>query len=736
MWKEYSVSYIKNNKATSISIMVAALIASVFLSLICGVFYNMWTDNIRRIEIEEGDWQGRLVGNISVQDIQTIENHPNVKEAVFQETAEGEDPTVNVYFENPRNIYEDLPQIAGQIGIDAEKDASAVQYHNMLLTQYYIYSPQEKKDPPLLLTFYLFVMLLASFSLIMIIYNAFSVSMNARLHQLGILQSIGATPRQIRSALIYEAFALCSLPILVGVVAGIGLNYGFVQLSNLIGADVRKEAVVFDYNIIVFLVTLAACILTVWLSAWVSARKLGKLTPLEAVRNGAEIPVKKVKSYRFLSSLFGIEGELARKSIYVRRKAFRTSTLSLTLSFLVLSIFLNFMTLSDISTQHTYFERYKNTWDLLMTVKNQNSQMDELLLGIRNTEGVSDCTAYQKAQAYTYLPKELLSAELQALGGLEALKDTGIEEVNGRYRVEAPIIILDDNSFQEYCVSEGIDSTTDTVLVNTIWDSLNSHFRDPKYIPFLKVNANQPLNLFANKNDMQEQNAVKVNIGAYTTKKPKLREEFDNYSLVQIISQSTYRTIAQRIRAEKNETYYNILAVSENRLPEIQKNINTLMDGSYKYTLENRIEEDEYNAAARGALNLLMGILCGMMACIGLANVFSNTLGHIYQRRREFARYASIGLSPKGAKKVLFMEALIIGLKPILISLPLNVLFIIFAVTASRLQPMEFISRMPVIPLMIFAAVILICVGLAYYIGGKKICRYPIVESLKDDTML
>ncbi len=43
----------------------------------------------------------------------------------------------------------------------------------------------------LLLTLYLVILSLVSLSLILIIHNSFAVSMNARVHQFGILSSIG-----------------------------------------------------------------------------------------------------------------------------------------------------------------------------------------------------------------------------------------------------------------------------------------------------------------------------------------------------------------------------------------------------------------------------------------------------------------------------------------------------------------------------------------------------------------
>ena len=46
MWKDYSVSFIRSNRESSISVIAASLIAALFLSLICTLFFNFWTYEI------------------------------------------------------------------------------------------------------------------------------------------------------------------------------------------------------------------------------------------------------------------------------------------------------------------------------------------------------------------------------------------------------------------------------------------------------------------------------------------------------------------------------------------------------------------------------------------------------------------------------------------------------------------------------------------------------------------
>ena len=220
-----------------------------------------------------------------------------------------------------------------------------------------MYLIRDPADPAPRLVFPLFlaILALACFSLIMIIHNAFAVSMDARVHQFGIFASIGATPAQIRACLLQEAAALCAVPLLAGQLFGIIGGMGVLHLINAMAADVQgRFDAVWTYHPLVFAVTLAASIATVWISAWIPAHRLSRMTVLEAVRNTGERAVKKKKRFWILPHFFGMEGELAANALYAQRKSLRTAKLSLTVSFLAFSLMLCFFTLTGISQRMNF----------------------------------------------------------------------------------------------------------------------------------------------------------------------------------------------------------------------------------------------------------------------------------------------------------------------------------------------------------------------------------------------
>lgn len=717
MWKDYSASFIKKNRASSVSIMVAAFISALFLALLCSLFFNFWNYEVERIILEEGDWQGRITGKMDENDLNMIQIFANVENAVVNEgLSEGSEIAVDLYFENPRTIYQDVPLITEKLGLDTD----AASYHELLLSRYLIHDPQDDK-PPLLMAFYLVILITVSLSLILIIHNSFAISMNARIWQFGIFSSIGATPGQIRTCLMQEAAALCAMPILVGSAIGIGLSYGTIHVINLLAADVtgRHEAG-FQNHPLVFLAAIALSVPTVLISAWLPARKLSRLTPLEAIRNTGEWKLKKKKQSRILSLLFGIEGELAGNALKVQKKALRTSTLSLTLSFLGFTVMLCFFTLSGISTNHTYFERYQDTWDIMVTVKDTGIENIDQVEEVTSLQQVRSSVIYQKAAAVCSIPETNISDEVNALGGLETAAGSSVIAQEGSYLVQAPIVIMDDASFEEYCEQIGVIPESNGVIVlNRIWDSRNSNFRYKEYVPFMK----EEQNTITLQNAGQTENSAKIPVLGFTQETPILREEYADDALVQFMPLSVWKEVAGQIGNAQTDTYIRILAEDGMTLTELNALEADIVQGvgrKYKVESENRIREKVSDESMRKGSMLILGAFCALLAVIGIANVFSNTLGFLRQRKQEFAQYRSVGMTPGSMRKMFCIEALVIAGRPLLITLPLTVVFVGFMLTASYLNPTEFLAKVPIVPIAIFILAIFVFVALAYDIGGKR----------------
>lgn len=187
-------------------------------------------------------------------------------------------------------------------------------------------------------------------STIATIYNSFHISVMERKKEFGTLRSIGATPSQIRNIVFREGFFMTAIAIPVGMIVGyfgllILLKLLTIFLSTVmnqlelsgVGATITPRLVV---------ITLGISILTVFLSAYLPARKAGKISPIDAIRNTTDIKVGRLKSGKLSSKLFKAEGYLASRNLRRNKKKFKVTIFSITISIVLFIVFNSFVSIS------------------------------------------------------------------------------------------------------------------------------------------------------------------------------------------------------------------------------------------------------------------------------------------------------------------------------------------------------------------------------------------------------
>lgn len=741
MWKDYLSESMKNNRVTSLSVRISAFIAALFLSLMCGLFYNMWKYEVERIKREEGGWQSRIFGELAQEDLESIRNFANIKNVmVNKKLNDGAEMVTDLYFDDYRAVLSDTPRIAGQIGVSPER----VVYNYPLLAMYLIRSEKDTA-PRMVFPMFLLVTAMSSLSLIVILYNSFAVCMNARTRQIGIFASIGATPKQIRSCLLQEAAFLCTVPVLAGNLLGIAGSMGLLRLSNLLLKDAvsKRHPAVFGYHPLILTLSLAVTLTTIWISAWIPARKLSVVPPLEAIRNTGELQLKRKKNSYALTRLFGVEGELAGNALKAQKKALRTASFSFLLSFMAFAIMQCFFSLSKISTQETYFEKYQDVWDLMVTIKDTGADAFEEAGAVRELAGVESAVVYQKAAAKRIVTEEEMSEEMKSFGGFSHASDKEVKKAYDGWLVNAPILILDDESFLAYCNEIGVTPGLDgAVILNQIRDVTNPDFRHPDFMPYIKVPGEGEQAESILRKPGSEEVTVKVPVLAYTKEVPALREEYatlDYYELVHFFPVSFWKKIKGQIGESGEDSYLCILGrkgVTLEELNTLQDGVERLIGGNDTVTYENRIQEYETNDKKIQGMMIELGVFCALLAMIGVGNVFSNTLGFVHQRKREFARYLSVGMTPKEIRKMFCIEAFVLVGRPVMITFPLTVFTVGYLLKLSYLEAGEFLAKAPFVPIMVFLLAMAGFVALAYYFAWRSVKKISLAKVLRDDAML
>ncbi|MBL1069201.1 ABC transporter permease, partial [Streptomyces sp. 7-21] len=120
---------------------------------------------------------------------------------------------------------------------------------------------------------------------IFLIVNTFSMLVAQRTREIGLMRAIGANRRQTARTVLTEALLLGLTGSAAGVVAGIGLAMGLIELMNSAGVNIDSSQVTVKAATPV--AGLATGVLATLLAAWLPARRAGRVSPMAALREAA-----------------------------------------------------------------------------------------------------------------------------------------------------------------------------------------------------------------------------------------------------------------------------------------------------------------------------------------------------------------------------------------------------------------------------------------------------------------
>ncbi len=235
---------------------------------------------------------------------------------------------------------------------------------------------------------------------ISLIYNAFSISVSERTKQFGLLSGIGATKKQIRRSVRFEALILSAVGIPIGILCGyIGIAVTMRILQSSINMlfdsyDIKLQTVP---SAVAFAGAGVICLATVLLSARKPARRATKIPPLEAVRQTQDyqIPRKMKKSSRKCSKKLPVF--MAKKYYTVSKKKYRATVISLVIS---IALFLSAFTFGQTLSIAADDEVNTNNFDILLERLTAEQVKD-----IRNHESVSGSALWQSYDYWVEIPQ-------------------------------------------------------------------------------------------------------------------------------------------------------------------------------------------------------------------------------------------------------------------------------------------------------------------------------------------
>lgn len=162
-----------------------------------------------------------------------------------------------------------------------------------------------------------------------------------------------------------------------------------------------------------------------------------------------------------------------------------------------------------------------------------------------------------------------------------------------------------------------------------------------------------------------------------------------------------------------------------------------MIDGSgiaVSYSLINYHEILKQNRNMLFIVNLFTLVFSGMIALIAVANVFNTISTNIKLRRRELAMIRSVGMSDRDFNKMMGYECIFYGMRTLLFSLPLSVLFsylVYFGITGGTADSINFTLPWGSIAVSLCGVFLIIFITTLYTMSRIK--KENIIDALRDD---
>ena len=587
------------------------------------------------------------------------------------------------------------------------------------------------------------LMLLILIGSVSLIYNAFAISVSERSKQFGMLASVGATSRQIRRSVFFEAGFIGLIGVPIGIlsgIAGIGvtiyfLGDAFASMNSAVKSGAKFELSVSPEAVIVAAVVAFATILV---SAYIPARRASRVSAIEAIRQTGDVRLasRQVRTSRLSRRLFGMEGDLALKNFKRNRRRYRATVISLVVSivlFVSASAFTQYMS----SGTNAVYDGY--TYDISVHPRN-GDDADRVIPLLAGLTEVKDYAVVRRAAGSVRVSPEILSSRLLQNNILRADND-------GLYPIEVTVQALGESAFNAYLKQLGLDPA-DYRNIDTpagiVQDTIQYYYDEKRQIDRLLAKAPSFLEVFdilssddtKTESDAsgQQNRTVSLAVGAVTDLAPVGGSTASSYNQICVyVSDEIYdRYFADWNTSGGKELYFTSVSDSTKLADEIRKTM--IGCGVLQYTLNDVAEMSAVNRNLMLVVNVFSYGFIVLISLITIANVLNTISTNIHLRRREFAMLKSVGITPSGFNKMMNFECIFYGLKALLYGLPLSILMTYLIYRAMN-QGLGMAFTLPWAAILIASASVFLVVFVTMMYSMNKVKKENIVDALKNENL-
>lgn len=567
--------------------------------------------------------------------------------------------------------------------------------------------------------------------------NSFAISINQKTKQYGMLASIGATPRQIRKNVFFEAAFMGVIGIVAGIGGGLSASYILVVLSNKMLIDTFEMSIVYAPSLLGVLLSIVLAIVTIVLSALVPAIRASRMSPIMAINHSEDIKIKSksLKTPKLIGKVWGEGGVLAYKNMKRNKRKYRVITISIALSvstFIALYGFMSLLTESvnryanDKIDLRVYMSSYKS-----MSVDEANKKVSNIVNRINNETNITDFT-FARGFYASLKDEPKYSSDYKEVNKYEA----GLAENNGYY---ISIISLGNEEYGKYIKKLGISKETAQsggILVDNTYQYINNG-NDIKYFNIYdgykagdvltyRIDTSNSSKSLDNSKSSDDTTLYDIRIVALSNERPfGYDNAYTSYGYL-IVSDDYMNRIDTK---NTDSTLLNINCDDPDKAQDILVNeFNIGQNYIFNAAQERRNDEK---------LILTMKIfLYGFIAIvslIGITNIFNTVTTGMELRGKEFAMLQSIGMTKKEFDKMIRLESVFYGSKALIIGVVSGTIlsYVIF-ISAGESQLKYTLPLLAIV--MSVIVVIILLLGIMKY-SIAQIRKQNIIETIRNENI-
>lgn len=563
------------------------------------------------------------------------------------------------------------------------------------------------------------------FTSVFCIRNSFAISITEKMKMYGELASIGATKKQIKRSVIYEAMLLGIIGIPLGIISGI---FAIAILLKIVGAVLGEylfegiDGILLGVNYLGVLISVMLGFLTIYLSAFISAKRASKVSPIKLLRNSADIKLKrnKIKAPKFIEKIFKTGGVLAYKNLKRSKKKYRTTVISIAVSvciFITMNTFINNM--------FDFSSNYYRDFDYNIKAYIHETGKEDEINQIIALDYIDEYFIKYDTKDYNYLRI------------YDASKVTkNISYFSEDDHMSMNIIGLDDVTFRKYVkkIEGNYEKLKDTgILVDEYEDYIEEN---GKYISKKARTYNYKvgdtivgrygqkssnLNGKQTKEVFENDKEISIKVGAVSNISPYGMENSYYYGGNIIVDIDRFKEV---------EFIPTLMTIQSNNPDVLEQNIKKI---DSNISVRNMAAEVKQEKSMVLVIKIFLYGFIAVITLIGVTNIFNTITSNMELRQKEFAMLKSIGMTKREFNRMINLETMFYGTKSLIFGIILGLLGTGLLYSAFGSENAKFFFPGIAIIISIIAVFILIFVIMKYSVG--KINKQNTIETIRKENI-